>query len=686
MGRRLVTAFILTTIVIILSSCGKNKVLIEEEWNTFVDHWKNNNFEQMYTMLTPESMEIYGEEGFIDRYKKIYNDLGIEIKDIQTETNIDEQIDKIREAGKGTIEFSVDMETIAGAIQFEYEATLLRVEQKEEDADEQWNINWDPGFIFPQLKDDGEIRLYTESPERGEIIDRNKMPLAMNDLVYEVGIVPELLEEAGEHEKEEAARLLQTSVEAIDEALEADWVESHHFVPLGNVPQTEKETINELQSLQSVQLDESTGRVYPGNEATAHLIGYVGQITAEELESADPGTYSPSDIIGKTGLERLFEDTLKGEQGITIAIESEDEADPVILAEKEVIHGDDVQLTIDINIQNEIYEAYEDLSGTAAAIDPKTGETLALTSNPAYNPNELIYGNTQEIIAKLEDDPKLPMINRFTATYAPGSALKPITAAVGMNQGKLDPEEGLKIEGETWDNGEGWGDYQVRRVSTTDKPVDLADALIRSDNIYFAMQAIQMGTNAFIDGMKTFGFEEEFPFPYPYTPSSLSSSGNIDGEVALANTSYGQGEIEMSALHLAVAYTPFLNKGHLISPQLLTADVETEENNIWVEQIIAEDEAELIKDILSQVVTDGTAKTAKREELAISGKTGTAELKLTGDEVGGAENGWFVGFPTDDEDILIAMMVEGVEDLGGSGYAAEKVADILIALKEDIAE
>ena len=215
-------------------------------------------------------------------------------------------------------------------------------------------------------------------------------------------------------------------------------------------------------------------------------------------------------------------------------------------------------------------------------------------------------------------------------------------------------------------------------MSQTDQPVDLADALIRSDNIYFAMQAVEMGIDSFVSGFEAYGFGEEIPFTYPLTESTISSTGEIDNEVLLANTSYGQGEIEVSSLHLAVAYTPFLNNGDMIKPTLLIDD---DTKQVWKEQLISSDDAKLIKDILSDVVMKGTASTAKRDELKISGKTGTAELKLSSDEAG-EENGWFVGYPTDDEDILIAMMIEGVEDLGGSGYPAGKVADVLIEIKK----
>lgn len=669
---------LLFSIFIIFTGCTKEEeaITLEQRFDTYLSYWEEQSFEKMFEMIATDVKDTYDIEQFVDRYQKIYEDIGIDHIQITYESLTDEAIETAIEEKEAEIPFSISMDSIAGEISFDYTATLV-LEGEEED-DEEWYIVWDPGFIFPPLRDGGEVKIQTEQPMRGEIIDRNKMPLAINDLVYEVGIVPENLEQAGEQEKAEIARLLQTTVEAIDDALNESWVEPHLYVPIGKVPQTKQDVIQQLNNLQSTQLRETMGRIYPGEEATAHIVGYVGQITAEELEELEDGNYSSTDVIGKTGLERLFEERLKGQNGVTIYVEKDD-GETVILAEQEAKDGENIQLTIDINVQNELFEAYGDKSGTAAAIDPKTGETLALVNSPAFDPNDFLYGNIQQVTKTLEEDEALPLINRFSATYAPGSVLKPITAAIGLNNGTIDPDAGLDIKGLSWKKDDSWGDFSIQRVSATDKPVDLADALIRSDNIYFAMQAINMGAKKFSEGLKLFGFEESFPFDYPFTQSSISSSGELDHEFLLANTSYGQGELEVSALHLAVAYTTFINDGNMIKPTLLLDD---EVKQTWVENIISPEDAELFRQILSDIVTKGTGKAAQRDELAISGKTGTAELKLSADDKSGKENGWFVGYPTEDQDILIAMLIEEVENDGGSSYVADKVADVLVNLKK----
>lgn len=660
--------------ITILSACTSNDISPNDQFEMYVNEWSEEEFANMYEMLASDSKQQYASEDFVDRYQKIYQDLGVSELTVEFEPLTDKALRKAEKEGSATIPFTVELQSIAGPISFNYEATLV---EEEVDDDEAWFISWDSGYIFPELKDGGNIAIQTTQPSRGEILDRNKMPLALNDTVREIGIVPGELGDNPDENKERVADLLNLSVEEIDNKLNAGWVEPDLFVPLTTVLPSNTQLLEQLGMIEGVKGNEVTGRVYPLGEITAHLTGYVGQITAEEFEEADPGKYTANDVIGKRGLESLFEEQLRGEAGAKIYIRKEDE-DDIILAEKEVKNGENIQLTIDVNIQEKIYESYNGDAGTAAAINPKTGETLALISSPGYDPNELLYSTDANKWSRLEDDPKTPLINRFNATYAPGSVIKPVTAAVGLSNGTIKPDEGLNINGLTWSNGEGWGDYKVRRVSEGSGPVDLADAMIRSDNIYFAMQAVDMGSEAYIEGLKQFGLGEELPYAYPVTISTISSDGKLDNEVLLANTSYGQGEIQFSSLHMALTYTPFLNEGHLLKPTLL---LEEESGQIWRENIISEEQAELMQEILRDVVTDGTAKNAREADFPISGKTGTAELKLSSDS-SGAENGWFVGYPTDDQDILIAMMVENTESKGGSSYTVDKVTNALMEIKK----
>ncbi|GAA0285774.1 penicillin-binding protein [Gracilibacillus halotolerans] len=659
---------------LILIGCNKEEVITpEDRLKEYVDHWNSGDYESMYQMLAND----VSQEDFVDRYEKIYGDLDVEELEVtysSQETNEDEEVNW-DEVESMVFPLSVSMTTLAGPVEFQREMTVVKEMKTVEDEEVMdWAIEWDAGFIFPQLENEGTIRIKTTEPNRGQIFDRNGNGLAENGDVYEMSVVPERFTENEEEEKEQVAEVLGITVEEIETALSASWVEPHHVVPLKVVPTIHdnglEEAVNEIPPL-TYQM--KTGRVYPLGEKAAHLVGYIAPMNADKWEEVDQSIYSENDLIGYRGLEQLYEEDLRGESGVQIIAESEGQ-EPAIIAEKEVQHGKDITLTIDIQVQARLFDELDGEAGTAAALHPQTGEALALVSSPSFDPSAFLYGLSADQWQEWQDDPNNPLLNRFASTYAPGSAFKPITSAIGLNNGSIDPQEELAISGLTWSK-EGWGNYEVRRVSESSSgKVDLTDALVRSDNIYFAQQALKMGAEPFIEGLQSFGFEEDFPFTYPIAKSTISSDGDLSEEVLLANTSYGQGEIEMSVLHLATAFTPFLNEGNMLKPTLL---MDEEKGETWKESLITSEQVAIINDALRKVVTNGTGSNANISNVTIAGKTGTAELKLTKEEKDGQENGWFVGY-TEDASMLVAMMVERIEgQSGGSGYVAEKVGNVI---------
>ena len=651
--RKILLGLSLLIVSLMLSACSDNEVSPDETLNSYTKEWNNQKFTDMYKKLSSDTKETYKKEDFIDRYEKIYKDLDIKDLKITNKTLSDKEIEKAKKSGEATYAITVKMDSIAGPIEFDKKLKLVR---EEHDDEKDWYVKWNPNFIFPNLKDGGKISLEQIEPKRGEILDRNQMPLAINDTAHQIGIIPDDFNEAN---KQQVANLLKISTDSIDKKLDADWVEPNLFVPLQTISKDNKSTYESLMDIPGVSSQDVTTRTYPTGKATSHLIGYVGKISAEEKE--EHPDYGSEDMIGKRGLEKVLEKQLRGESGSKIIITQEDEEDTV-LAEKKVKDGQNIQLTIDVNLQEKIYDSYDGEAGTSTAVNPKTGETLALVSSPGFDPSLFVNSISQSELEKLQDDTQQPLLNRFNSTYAPGSVMKPISAAIGLNEGTIKPDEGLTIKGKSWSNGKGWGDYKVKRVSESDKPVDVTDALIRSDNIYFAKQIVKMGDKNYVKGLKNYGFDQKIPFKYPIERSQISNSGNLKNEVLLANTSYGQGEIEVSPTQLAMAYTPILNKGTLLKPTLLKSE---DTKQVWHDNVLNEKQADVLQKALRKVVTDsrGTAKVLKDEKVDISGKTGTAELKRSADEKG-HENSWFVGYPTKDQDLLIAMMMEKTEKKG----------------------
>ncbi|WP_152655262.1 penicillin-binding transpeptidase domain-containing protein [Oceanobacillus sp. CFH 90083] len=653
--------------IALLAGCSKEQTDPTNTLNQYAEALEEGDYESLYNLFSQETKDTYSEEDSSLRLEKLYADISASDIEMNVQELEEREIANAYDDGIATIPFSVTMNTIAGEISFDYQAELALIER--EDEADSWLINWDSGFIFPELADGGKILISPDHPVRGEILDKNQIPLAINDTVYEFGVIPSELGE-NEAKREEIARLLGMSVESVNASIEAEWVEDDLFVPLKTILPDNSDTVQELNAIEGVSYRETNGRVYPEGEIAAHLVGYLRSVNAEDLDELDSTEYTSSDKIGARGLESLFEEELRGSKGAVIQVAKEGKEN-IILAEKEAKDGKNITVTIDINIQDKVFQGFDGDPGNAAVIDPKTGETLALVSSPSFDPNDILYGTSANFWSNMEENELQPMLNRFSSTFAPGSVIKPITGAIGLKNETIVYDEGIEIEGLQWE------DYKVTRVSTSNGPVDLDDALIRSDNIYFAMKAVEMGGSAFVEGLHSFGIGEEFPYTYPITDSSISNSDNLDDTYLLAHTSYGQGEIEMSALHLATAYSAFLNDGDMIQPILLT-DEET--GQIWKEALVTEEQADDIQESLRKVVTEGTGSAAEEADFPISGKTGTAELKLTGED-GGDENSFFVGYPTDDQDLMIAIMVEGTKNNDRSS-GVEKATKILMDIKD----
>ena len=647
----------------VLAACNKGPQPADR-LSQYIKLWNEQKFAEMYDFLSEKSQQSITKEGFVERYKKVYNDL--EIKELKMQFTKPENEEKPKEQTV-SYPFSAKMNSVAGPIAFDHQAHLIK--EKKDDG-ENWYIDWDTTYIFPQLGQGDKISLSNIQAVRGEIQDRNGNPLAVNGNSYEIGIVPGEMGDQKETIIDQVSSLLGISKERINSALEASWVQPEYFVPIKKVSLDERDLVTNVTSIPSVQSKQVAARVYPAKEAAAHLIGYVGPITADELEKLEGKGYGTSDLIGKRGLEQVLDERLKGENGAKIAIAKEDGTEEV-LAEKEVQNGENILLTIDSTIQNQLYGQLSDQAGTATAIHPQTGETLGLVSAPSFDPNVLTLGATADQWGALENNPQTPLLNRFSANYAPGSVIKPITAAIALKEGTIDPQTTIQVNGLQWQKDASWGNYYVTRVKDPNSPVDLEKALMYSDNIYFAQAALGLGKDKLMSGLKGFAFEEEIPYMFPLEPSK---TGSMDTEILLADTGYGQGEMEMNIVHLAATYTPFINKGNLITPTLLLED---EKAKAWKENVISEEQAVLINNMLLKVVEDpqGTAHKAKLDGLPLAGKTGTAELKAKQGEKG-TENGWFVAYNTENPSLLVAMMIEGIQDKGGSGIVVEKVKNI----------
>lgn len=656
---------ILFAVILLLAACSKEQETSGDRLGAYIKLWEKEKWMEMYEgYITTATKDAFGEEQFIERTKKIYADLGVSNVEIAFEKPKEEKKDNEEDV---LIPVEIKMETIAGPIEFKKEIPLVYEEQ---DKKKMWLIEWDPSFILPELTKDDKVGMTTVDFKRGEIYDRNDKGLAINGSGVEIGVVSGKFN--AEADAERLAGVLELTAEYIQTELSQTWVAEGHFVPLKKLSFTQQSQYEDAIQMPGVTSMKSNMREYPYDKSLAHLIGYTGAINGEEMEKLKEKGYRESDSVGKRGLEQLLEERLRGEDGIAIYIEKTNENNErITIAETKAVDGEHIKLTIDAEFQQSVYREMNEEPGAAAVVDPKTGETLVLASSPSFDPNEFSIGISSTRYNALMEDPNEPMLNRFAASYAPGSSIKPITAAIGLTTGALDPSREHTIVGRKAQVGE--SGFQVTRVYETPNPVNLKKAMIFSDNVYFAKEALNIGKEQFVEGVKKYGFGEEMPFKYGLRMSQISNDGEISSEGQLVDTSYGQGQMLMNILHLASTYEAVITDGTIVKPTLF-ADEKTGE--VWKESLLSAEHAAILREDLRAVVTDGLSDAANIPEVNISGKTGTAELKSSLDE-SGKENGFFVAYPTDDLSYIIAMMIEDVEDKGGSSHVVGKVANVM---------
>ena len=671
-----VVAIILAIIAVVIgiyfyiSSQPKNNP--EDVVSTYAQYIVDQNYEEMYNLILENSKAQTSQEDYINRNKNIYE--GIEI------ANFAINITSVEKGDNNTVNvnYNNSMDTMAGHIEFANSMTLSLDDNKE------YKINWSSNLIFPSLNNSDKVRVKTIEAERGSILDRNGEYLATNGTASQIGLVPgRMNEQTKDADISRVAELLNMTVESINNSLSASYVKDDTFVPLKTVSKDETDLKNTLLEISGIKIIDSEERIYPLGESASQLVGYIQPISAEELaEKADEG-YTSSSLIGKYGLERYYEDTLRAVNGAEIYIEDSEGNKKTSIVTLDAKDGTDVKLTIDSTLQQQIYEQFKEDESAVVEINPKTGEVLALVSCPSFDSNDFSLGMTTADYNALTQDTQNPLFNRYLATYAPGSSFKPIVGAIGLTNGSFTADENFGTSGTRWQNDSSWGDFYITTLTTYSGPANLRNALIYSDNIYFAKAALKIGSDKFIESLKNLGFNENIEFPQTISKSSYSNSEGFTNETQLANSGYGQGEMLVNPIHMAMMYSAFVNEGNMIMPYIEYKENASSANaTYYKEGVFTKEAAETIRDDLIQVVENpgGTAHSAQIEGKTIAGKTGTAEIKDSKDDTEGTEVGWFNAFTvneTDENSRLIISMVENVKGKGGSHYLLPKVKAIL---------
>ncbi|HBH6341000.1 TPA: penicillin-binding transpeptidase domain-containing protein [Enterococcus faecium] len=598
------------------------------------------------------------EKEILDKYQNIYG--AADVKGLQI-SNL--KVDK-KDDSTYSFSYKAKMNTSLGELKdLSYKGTLDR-------NDGQTTINWQPNLVFPEMEGNDKVSLTTQEAARGNIIDRNGEPLATTGKLKQLGVVPSKLGDGGEKTAniKAIASSFDLTEDAINQAISQSWVQPDYFVPLkiidGATP--------ELPAGATIQ--EVDGRYYPLGEAAAQLIGYVGDITAEDIDKNPE--LSSNGKIGRSGLEMAFDKDLRGTTGGKLSITDADGVEKKVLIEHEVQNGKDIKLTIDAKAQKTAFDSLGGKAGSTVATTPKTGDLLALASSPSYDPNKMTNGISQEDYKAYEENPEHPFISRFATGYAPGSTFKMITAAIGLDNGTIDPNEVLTINGLKWQKDSSWGSFRTTRVSSDVSQVDLKTALIYSDNIYAAQETLKMGEKKFRAGLDKFIFGEDLDLPISMNPAQISNEDSFNSDILLADTGYGQGELLITPIQQAAMYSVFINNGTLVYPKLIP-DKETKDKK----NVISETAVQTIVPDLREVVQDvnGTAHSLSALGIPLAAKTGTAEIKEKQD-VKGQENSFLFAFNLDNQGYMMVSMLENKED---DDSATKRASELLQYLNQN---
>lgn len=654
-------------ITIYFNNKPKNKP--EDVLQTFASYINDKKYEDMYSLLSSKSKANISEEDFIKRNKNIYE--GIEAKNFSVDIQSIENENKLAK-----VTYKNSMDTMSGHVDFINTATLELNEEKE------YKIDWTSNLIFPKLNTEDKVRVKTIEAKRGSILDRNGEYLATNGVASKIGLVPGKMSDNREEDIAKIAELLNMTSDGINSELSASYVKADTFVPLKTVGKNEMELKNKLLEIKGVKIIDTDERIYPQGVSTSQLVGYIQPINSEELKEKAKEGYTSSSKIGKYGLERAYESTLRAVNGSEIYIEDANGNKKTSIAKQEQKDGQDVKLTIDSKLQQTVYEQFKDDKSAVVVMNPKTGEVLALASCPSFDSNDFSLGMTTADYKNLTENPDNLLYNRYLATYAPGSSFKPIIGAIGLTTGAFSADDDFGRSGTKWQNDSSWVDFYITTLSTYNGPANLKNALIHSDNIYFAKAALKIGGKNLINSLKNIGFGQQIEFPQTISKSSYSNSESFTNETQLANSGYGQGEVLVNPIHMAMMYSAFVNEGNMIMPYLeYKENASSQTAKYYKENAFSKEAANEVRDGLIQVVENpsGTAHSAKIEGKTIAGKTGTAEIKQSKDDTEGTEIGWFNAFNVGESDeslLLVVSMVENVKGKGGSHYLLPKVRAI----------
>jgi penicillin-binding protein 2 len=432
-----------------------------------------------------------------------------------------------------------------------------------------------------------------------------------------------------------------------------------------------------------MELIHAQRRLYPQNGFAAHVIGYTGEISEQELDEPDFAKHNPGDVVGKFGIERQYNDSLMGVDGDRQVVVDNRGKTREVLASKEAVPGKDLRLTLDLDLQAVAELAMEGKNGSVVALDPRTGEVLAMVSRPTFDPNKFAVRIKSSDWKEIADNPDHPLLNRaIQAQLAPGSTFKPIVAMAGLESGSIDDQFTAHCPG----GASFYGRYYHCHLKSGHGAVALHKGIAQSCDVYFYNVGNRTGIDkiAFYANQAGIGQKTGIDLPHEaegVMPSSEWKIRNFRQKWFAGETisvAIGQGPVTVSPLQLARAYMWLVNGGLWHQPHLVKEG--KFQDHSW--PVSRDNVDKVIYGTWGVVNEGGTGVRAQLPGLDVCGKTGTAQLASNEFTKGKnskdlKDNAWFVGFAPRQapEIVVVALFEHGVH----GQFAAPIARDVMKA-------
>ncbi len=561
-----------------------------------------------------------------------------------------------------------------------------------------WSLQILHGAELAALSENNRIRLRRIAATRGRVVDRHHRVLVESEASYDAVLVPEDARDL-ENTVETLAQFLEQSAADTTAILEraAKRPKFQEIVVKRGLEWHEVVAIETHQAdLPGVSVHVTPRRSYPEGPVLAHVLGYVGEVSPGDL--AENSSYRSGDLIGKSGLEKVFDEQLRGINGGRHV-----EVDAVgrelrVLDKVDAVPGSTLVLSVDLDLQRAAESALGEEVGAVVAVDPTNGDILAMVSRPSFDPNAFASGLRSKEWRALIEDPRDPLTQRaFRGQYPPGSTFKFIVAAAALEEGIINPFNEIRCSGT-----HGFGERQFRCWRHGGHgSVNLVQALAQSCDVFFYQLGQKLGVDTIARYARAFGLGEPTGIVLGHEAGGLVPDREwkrerfgepwYPGETL--PVSIGQGYVTATPLQMAHAVAG-LAMGKLYRPRLVLAL--EEQNGALVDSVPADEMPDLavrpavlaeVREGLVQVVNGvrGTGKKAALEGITVAGKTGTSQVVAMGRKrVKSSElpreqrdHAWFVAFaPAEAPEIAIAVLVEHAS--GGGGSVAAPVAGEVI--------